>query len=98
VSGALAWGNDCTLASALWWCMAAGPFQLLNAVSSSRLSLPAQVCIAHRTGQRISGPLFFGFSDPLTQRAIAVNLYTPAELAAARRVSRHLRWCGLQTW
>ncbi|KAI7838346.1 hypothetical protein COHA_007914 [Chlorella ohadii] len=46
------------------------------------------VCIAQRTGQRISGPLFFGFSDPLTQRAIAVNLYTPAELAAARRGER----------
>ncbi|KAL4448494.1 hypothetical protein ABPG75_005713 [Micractinium tetrahymenae] len=41
------------------------------------------VCIAHRTGQRISGPLFFGFSDPLMQRAIAVNLYDEAELRAA---------------
>ncbi len=41
------------------------------------------VCVAHRTGQRISGPLFFGFSDPLTQRAIAVNLYNEAELRAA---------------
>lgn len=44
------------------------------------------VCIAHRTGQRISGPLFFGFSDPVTQRAIASNLYSPAELAAALHV------------
>lgn len=44
------------------------------------------VCIAHRTGQRISGPLFFGFSDPLTQRAIAVNLYSEAELRAALQV------------
>lgn len=41
------------------------------------------VCVAHRTGQRISGPLFFGFSDAVTQRAIAANLYTPAELRAA---------------
>lgn len=54
----------------------------------------AQVCIAQRTGQRISGPLFFGFSDPLTQRAIAVNLYTPAELAAALRVRRLLKCCA----
>ncbi|PRW45124.1 hypothetical protein C2E21_6400 [Chlorella sorokiniana] len=46
------------------------------------------VCIAQRTGQRISGPLFFGFSDPLTQRAIAINLYSPAELAAALRGER----------
>lgn len=44
------------------------------------------VCVAHRTGQRISGPLFFGFSDPLTQRAIAANLYNPEELAAALQV------------
>lgn len=53
-----------------------------------------QVCIAQRTGQRISGPLFFGFSDPLTQRAIATNLYAPAELAAALRVSGHGARCG----
>jgi hypothetical protein len=31
-----------------------------------------------------AGPLFFGFSDPVTQRAIAA-LYTPDELAAALR-------------
>jgi len=41
------------------------------------------VCVSKRLGTRISGPLFFGFSDPLTQRAIA-QLYTPEELAAAR--------------
>jgi hypothetical protein len=41
------------------------------------------VCIAHKTGQRISGPLFFGFSDPLTQQAIAKCLYNEKELAAA---------------
>lgn len=41
-----------------------------------------EICIAHRTGQRISGPLFFGFSDPLTQRAIAANLYSKEELRA----------------
>ncbi|KAL4438181.1 hypothetical protein ABPG77_010542 [Micractinium sp. CCAP 211/92] len=46
------------------------------------------VCVAHRTGQRISGPLFFGFSDPLTQRAIAVNLYNEAELRAALQGER----------
>ena len=36
------------------------------------------VCVSKRLGTRI-----FGFSDPLTQRAIA-QLYTPEELAAAR--------------
>jgi len=41
------------------------------------------VCIAQKTGQRISGPLFFGFSDPLTQQAIAKCLYNDRELAAA---------------
>jgi hypothetical protein len=41
------------------------------------------VCLAHRTGQRISGPLFFGFSDAATQRAIASALYDERELAAA---------------
>jgi hypothetical protein len=41
------------------------------------------VCLAHRTGQRISGPRFFGFSDPATQAAIAARLYSPQELAAA---------------
>ena len=33
-------------------------------------------------GGRVTGPLFFGFSDPVTQRAIAA-LYEPHELAAA---------------
>lgn len=47
------------------------------------------VCIAHRTGQRISGPLFFGFSDAVTQRAIAANLYSDAELRAALQVRVH---------
>lgn len=57
------------------------------------------VCIAHRTGQRISGPLFFGFSDPLTQRAIAVNLYSQEELQAAlqARVPARLPEAGLQS-
>ena len=41
------------------------------------------VCVAHRTGQRISGPLFFGFSDTIVQRAVS-TLYSPAELAAAQ--------------
>ena len=41
------------------------------------------VCQSRRLGTRISGPLFFGFSDPMTQRAIA-RLYTPTELDAAR--------------
>ena len=41
------------------------------------------VCQSRRLGTRISGPLFFGFSDPMTQRAIA-RLYTPTELEAAR--------------
>lgn len=42
-----------------------------------------EVCIAHRTGQRISGPLFFGFSDVTTQEAIAKTLYSQKELVAA---------------
>lgn len=40
------------------------------------------VCIAFRTGQRISGPLYFGFSDIHVQRALAA-MYNPAELAYA---------------
>ena len=36
-------------------------------------------------GNRVIGPLFFGFSDPVTQRAIAA-LYEPHELAAALQV------------
>ena len=40
-------------------------------------------CIAHRTGQRISGPLFFGFSDLTVQEAIASTLYSDRELEAA---------------
>jgi len=41
-------------------------------------------CLAAGTGQRISGPLFFGFSDPATQAAVE-SLYSPQELEAARR-------------
>ncbi|KAF8072585.1 hypothetical protein HT031_000245 [Scenedesmus sp. PABB004] len=41
------------------------------------------VCLHQRTGQRISGPQYFGFSDLHLQRAIAA-LYTPAELAYAQ--------------
>lgn len=51
------------------------------------------VCVAHRTGQRISGPLFFGFSDPLTQRAIAANLYSQEELRAALQVGQRMSVC-----
>jgi len=43
-----------------------------------------EACLAHRTGQRISGPLFFGFSDPATQAAVE-QLYSAEELEAARR-------------
>ena len=39
------------------------------------------VCESMRTKTRISGPLFFGFSDPVTMRALA-ELYTAEELAA----------------
>lgn len=42
-----------------------------------------QVCIAHRTGQRISGPLFFGFSEELTLKALYLNVYNDAEREAA---------------
>jgi hypothetical protein len=41
------------------------------------------VCVSKGLGTRISGPLFFGFSDVMTMRALS-SLYTPAELAAAR--------------
>ena len=40
------------------------------------------VCLALRLGTRISGPLFFGFSDPVTQRAIA-GMYTHDEFDAS---------------
>lgn len=40
------------------------------------------VCLAFKTGQRISGPLYFGFSDVHMQRALAA-MYTPEELAHA---------------
>ena len=30
-----------------------------------------EICISRGTGQRISGPLFFGFSDATLQMAIA---------------------------
>ena len=40
------------------------------------------MCLAKRLGTRISGPLFFGFSDPVTQRAIA-SLYTEEEFTAS---------------
>ncbi|KFM27395.1 hypothetical protein F751_1172 [Auxenochlorella protothecoides] len=53
------------------------------------------VCLAHRTGQRISGPQYFGFSDALTQRAIA-GLYDARELAAALKegTARAEELCG----
>lgn len=51
------------------------------------------VCLAHKTGQRISGPLFFGFSELANQRAIA-GLYAPEELQAALQV-RHCGGCLL---
>ena len=41
------------------------------------------VCIHENTGQRISGPKFFGFSDLFTLKALAKNLYNEEELAAA---------------
>jgi hypothetical protein len=42
-----------------------------------------KVCLAQKTGQRISGPLFFGFSDSITQNAIACCCYDEADRAAA---------------
>lgn len=39
-------------------------------------------CVARNTGRRISGPLYFGFSDPVTMLAIYA-LYNDAERAAA---------------
>lgn len=41
------------------------------------------ICIHQNTGQRISGPKFFGFSDLFTLKALAKNLYNEEELAAA---------------
>lgn len=41
------------------------------------------VCVAQKTGQRISGPLFYGFSDPFTLKALAKNLYDERELKAS---------------
>ena len=41
------------------------------------------ICIHKNTGQRISGPKFFGFSDLFTLKALAKNLYNEEELAAA---------------
>ena len=41
------------------------------------------VCIHENTGQRISGPKFYGFSDLFTLKALAKNLYNEEELAAA---------------
>ncbi|KAK9804458.1 hypothetical protein WJX73_004005 [Symbiochloris irregularis] len=45
------------------------------------------VCLAQKTGQRISGPLYFGFSDLITQRAIT-SQYTERELQAAFQLTR----------
>lgn len=42
-----------------------------------------KICIAHKTGQRILGPLYFGFSDPTTIKAIASCLYNEREKEAA---------------
>lgn len=41
------------------------------------------VCVSKRLKTRISGPLFFGFSDVVTMRALA-TLYTAEELRACR--------------
>ena len=38
------------------------------------------VCLARKTGQRISGPLFFGFSDPICIRMIHEMKGFPAAL------------------
>ena len=38
-------------------------------------------CVSKNLGTRISGPQFFGFSDPMTVRALCA-VYTPAELEA----------------
>jgi hypothetical protein len=40
------------------------------------------MCLAKGLGTRISGPLFYGFSDPITQKAISLQ-YTDEEAAAA---------------
>lgn len=75
-------GGAKTEATAAAAAAAAAPRRSFSGPSPTRPWTDA--CLSHRTGQRISGPLFFGFSDPTTQRAVA-SLYTPDELAAARR-------------
>jgi len=46
-----------------------------------------QVCLSKRVGTRISGPQFFGFSDPVTQSAIC-SMYNAREMTAALDGSR----------
>ena len=46
-----------------------------------------KLCVARNLGARCSGPLHFGFSDEVTQRAIA-QMYTHEELDAALRGRR----------
>ena len=46
-----------------------------------------KVCLHKKLGTRISGPQFFGFSDPCTQSAIAA-MYNEAELEAAMEGSK----------
>ena len=65
-----------------------GPvFRVTNARTGRTFAGPSPtkpwtaVCESIKTRTRISGPLFFGFSDPITMRAIA-QTYTNAELAA----------------
>lgn len=58
------------------------PFSFFSGPSPTRPWTDA--CLARATGQRISGPLFFGFSDPAVQAAVE-SLYSAEELAAARR-------------
>lgn len=46
-----------------------------------------RVCEALNVGTRISGPQFFGFSDPLTQVAI-MKMYDDREMEAANQVRK----------
>ena len=65
-----------------------GPvFRVTNARTGRTFTGPSPtkpwtaVCESIKTRTRISGPLFFGFSDPVTMRALAAS-YTRSELAA----------------
>jgi hypothetical protein len=72
---------------------------LRNATGALLSCSPLQICIAQKTGMRISGPNFFGFSDITTQQALAMSLYNEQELQQALQVGCLGGWgCGGWGW